>query len=341
MLARWRFLGAVLAGVAVGATLSGPASAGAGDCAPARLADEAVTLPRAWRRALEALVAATAREGQPWSCPDARITLIPPGDRGLAQLEIEDASGVRRRPVASPADVVPLGEAMLARTYTIDLPPSRPVAMGDPQRVPQTPPSHPPIDETAPHAGGRAGGGPRTPGPAGRGTDLRIDLLAGARYTGPTQAVLVGPELRVTLGFDRWVAGLVARYDTAVAFVQPVPDQFSLSSVTVGLAGAYRLLNAPVELTLAVEPTMAVVVMGAQRPDTSEPDVDSRVDMRLGASFAVAIPVGERVRVACAIVGEGVPAALFGDRHSRRHELPSMPGYLAGLSVGMELLAIR
>jgi hypothetical protein len=42
-----------------------------------------------------------------------------------------------------------------------------------------------------------------------------------------------------------------------------------------------------------------------------------------------------------AIGGEGVPAALFSDRHSQRHALPSYPGYLAGLSLGMELVAIR
>src|SRR5262249_3452012 len=88
----------------------------AGECAPVRLGGDLASLPEAWRRALRAPRRATAREGQPWSCPDARITLLPPGDHGLGRLEVADASGVRRRPIASPADVVPLGEAMLART---------------------------------------------------------------------------------------------------------------------------------------------------------------------------------------------------------------------------------
>jgi hypothetical protein len=170
---------------------------------------------------------------------------------------------------------------------------------------------------------------------------VTVDALAGARYTGPTRAVLMGAELRATMGFDRWLAGLTARYDSAIAYLQPVPDQFSLSSVSVGLTGGYRLLRRPVELTVSIEPTLAVVLMGGQRPGMDEPDVDTKVDMRLGARLGAAIPLGGRLRLACALGGEGAPAALAGDRHSRRHALPSPPAYLAGLSVGLEMLAIR
>jgi hypothetical protein len=338
-------MGAVLA---AGSALSSPSPAA--ECVPARLSEASLTLPEVWRRELEALVAATAREGQPWSCPDAQIALVLPGAvhaGAPALLEVTDASGVRRRPVSSPAEVVPLGEAMLA---LVDL-----VRVNDGGLTPPKPlvddggltPPKPPGGEVGPPPYGVP-----PPEPPGLGVEngrpresarspLLADLLVGVRYTGPTRAILVGPELRATMVFDRWFGSFVARYDKAPAVLQSVPDDFSLTSVTLGLAGGYRVLLAPVELSVALEPSMGVVLMGCQRPGMAEPDVDAHVDMRLGARFAAAFPVGERLRVVGAIGGEGVPAALFSDRHSQRHALPSYPGYLAGLSLGMELVAIR
>ncbi len=293
------------------------------ECLPAWRGPETTLLPVRWQRALDALIAATAREGQPWSCPDARVTILPPGPgrRGVAQLEVDDVAGVRRRPVGSPADVVPLGEAMLARTFTLELPSPSPLPL-----------PAPPIAADSPPWAGRA----RSHDPS-----VVVDFLMGSRVTGPTLAVLMGAELRTTLVFDRWSAGLMARYDSAIAYLQPVPDQFSLSSVSIGLTGGVRLLAAPIELTLAIEPSLGVLLISDQRPDMTEPDVDTKVDMRLGARLAAAIPISERVRAVCALGGEGVPEALFGDRHWHRMELPAMPAYMAGLSVGVELVAIR
>ncbi len=314
--------------VLAGTAMAGPASAE--ECAPARIDGDPATLPRPWRRALEALVAATAREGQPWSCTGARVTLVPPGDRGLPQLEVEDAGGVRRRAVRAPAEVVPLGEAMLARVVVIEV---------LPRDAPAPPPPPPPLpvadasDLVEPAAAPTA----ESPRPARRGPGPRwaspthgilVDALAGARFTGPTRAILMGAELRAAMVFDRWSVGLMARYDSAVAVLQPVPDQFSLSSVSIGIPGGYRVHAGPVELTAAVEPSLAVVLMGALKPGDAEPDVDAHVDMRLGARLGLAVPVSERIRVVCAFGGEGAPAALFDDRHSRRKLLPELPGYL-------------
>jgi hypothetical protein len=347
----------VAAMLGVVAALTGPALAG--ECAPARVGVDPASLPGPWRQALDALLAATAREGQPWSCPDARVTLRPPGDHGLAQLEVEDASGVRRRPVASPDDVVPLGEAMLARTI-VPVPP----------RAGAPPPGDPPRESVAQGAqaavlvidgagraaplpqpfvprpfvprpfvpaidGGEAGMSNRPPGP--HSADLLISALVGTHYTGPTSALLVGPELRIALVFGRWSAGLMARYDAAVKVFSQVPDQFSLDSVSIGIPGGFRLLSSPVELVAEVEPTLAVVLMGALRPGQSEPDIDTKVDMRLGARFSAAVPLTRALRGVAAIGAEGVPEALFEDRHSRRKALPELPGYLIGFSVGVEL----
>ena len=102
------------------------------ECLPAWRGPETAFLPARWQQALDALIEATAHEGQPWSCPDARVTLVPPGPpqtpgrRALPQLQVEDAAGVRRHPVTSPGEIVPLGEAMLARTFTLETPAPRP-----------------------------------------------------------------------------------------------------------------------------------------------------------------------------------------------------------------------
>jgi hypothetical protein len=306
-----------LFGAVVAAGLAITAPVAAAECAPVRIALKSV--PEPWRHALEELALATKREGQPWSCSDARVSLVPPRHGGLPQLQVEDAAGVHRRPVASPADVVALGEAMLARTFTLDEPSNPP-----PPPLPPAPIADAPSVVPAKH-----------------GPELLVDVLVGSHFTGPTYAMLLGPELRTTLMLGPWSAGLVAKYDTAIAYLQNVPPQFFLSSLTVGLAGGYRLLAAPVELQLAIEPTLAVVLLGGQGAGESEPDIDAHVDMRLGARLAAAVPVTERLRAACALRGEGAPAALFSDRSSRHHTLPAIPGYLIGLSCGIEVLAIR
>ncbi len=361
-LTAWKaFARAGLAAIAVGVAWAGlaasPRAALAGECAPAQIKGDPGELPRAWREALQSLVAATAREGQPWSCPGARVALYVQGERRLAILEVEDAFGVRRRPVLRPADVVPLGEAMLATTMPID-PMGIPVPPPPGMQPPSGPPSLPPPGMLAPP--GMPGGpmppppgmtppfgpppaamaarsrlGPESPDPPS--TALAFDALGGVRYTGPTRALLVGPELRATYSFERWSAGLVARYDSAVDVFQRVPPQFSLTSITVGLAGGYKLVGKPVEIVAAVEPTLAVVMMGAIKPGETAPDIDTHVDMRLGARLSAGIPLHARVRAVCSIGAEGAPAALFTNRASRQHSLPELAGYLAGGSLGLEV----
>jgi hypothetical protein len=342
---------ACILGAAIAASVvTGAVHACAAECAPAQVVGDPTALPQAWRQALEALVAATGKEGQPWSCPDARVALIPPSDRGLAELEVEDASGRRRRPVASPEDVVPLGEAMLAHpvaSHPADNPLPPPPAPSGAMPNPAIPNASMPGATMPGAAKPAAGQEPRSKAPPSAmasvvaGRSVLVDALVGAHYTGPTRAILLGPEVRATLDFERWSASLLGRYDASIATLQPVPEHFSLASATLGLGCGYRLVAAPVELVLALEPTLAVVFMGGQRPGTSEPDVDAHVDMRIGARLGAAIPLRGRVRAVGAVALEGAPAALFGDRHSRRHVLPELPGYLAGLSLGVEVTAIR
>ena len=328
-----RLMAAMVTATALVARIS-PAHA----CAPARLGPEAAALPAPWRQALDALVAATTEEGQPWSCPDARVSLTLHGDVALAELEVEDASGaVRRRRVASPADVVPLGEAMLAR-----------VTMPEPAQRSSAPPPgetaaapRPANDNAAPAPTAPMGSSVAPPhGPA-----LYLGALTGPRFSGPLQAVWMAATIRAVVALESWSAGLWGRYNGPVAILHldPKPPQFSMSEMTFGLTAGYKLIKAPVELTASLEPVVAVVIMSSLRPGNLEEDADAKVDFRLGGRLGLAIPVTSRLRVLVAADGEAAPGAI-GSIHSRwvdrRLHLP-MPAYTVGLSVGMEVAAIR
>lgn len=336
--------------------MADPASAS--DCAPAQIAGDVTSLPQVWRLALEALVAVTAREGQPWSCPEARITLVPPSDDAPAVLEVEDASGVRRRTVAFPADVVPLGEAMLARAFVLEVPgplvtlggdaPARQITLGGDAPYPPAAPLMKGTDRDSDRRRAAANVPPDPavlvpivsfPGHPPAASGLLVDVLTGVHFTGPTRALLVGPELRAGVVRGRWLGALLARYDSAVAFFQRVPDQFTLASATIGVAGGYSLVTAPIELNAAIQPTLAVALIGGQPPGQTEPEIDAKVDLRLGARLSAAIPVAGRFRAVCALGAEGTPAALLPNGQSHHHDLPLLPGYMVGMSVGVEIAA--
>jgi hypothetical protein len=316
-------------------------------CAPARLGPEAASLPLPWRQALDALVAATTDEGQPWSCPDARVSLTLHGDVAFAELVVEDVRGgvprLRRRRVASPADVVPLGEAMLAKVSVPEptepsAPPVPPVEVGGPAL---SPPRSPANDNAGPGPTAPMG----SPIPPRQGAELYLGLLAGPRFSAPLQTVWMAASIRAVVALESWSAGLWGRYNGPVAILHldPKPPQFSMSEMTFGLTGGYKLIKSPVELTASLEPIVAVVIMSSLRPGNDEEDSDAKVDFRLGGRLGLAVPMTSRLRLLVAFDGEAAPGAL-GSEHSRwvdrRLQLP-MPAYTVGLSVGMEVAAIR
>lgn len=305
-------------------------------CAPAQLGADVAQLPAEWRRALDALVAATREEGQPWSCPDARVSLVLRSDLQVAELVITDANrAVRRRRVASPADVVPLGEAMLARVTALPEGPAPRIANDNGDEAPT--PALTPVALT-----------PTPAAPPHHGAELRLAALTGPRFSGPLEAVWMSATARAVVAQDAWSAGLWGRYNGPVAVFHrgPLPDQFAMSEMTFGLTGGYRVLKAPVELTVAIEPVVAVVIMSSLNAGEVDVDTDAKVDFRLGGRLDLAIPIPgwSRLRPLIALDGELAPGALFGDDHSRwvdhRLRLP-VPAYTLGLSVGMEITAIR
>src|SRR5882724_8722215 len=92
------------------------AAAGPNPCAPARIAPDQPDLPAAWRAALEAVVEATAREGQPWSCTGGELSLsMDDASPPHATLRLRDAQGrTVDRHVSAADDLLPIAEALLA-----------------------------------------------------------------------------------------------------------------------------------------------------------------------------------------------------------------------------------
>src|SRR5262245_30377043 len=93
-------------------------------CEPATAAP--TDLPDTWRSALDHLVRAAAEPGRPWSCSGARLSLEPAPADG-ATLRVTDPSGrTVTRDVPAPADLVSIGEAVLARTVAEPATPATP-----------------------------------------------------------------------------------------------------------------------------------------------------------------------------------------------------------------------
>jgi hypothetical protein len=299
------------------------APASAGPCAPAQIASDAGALPEAWRSALARLVEATAVPGRPWSCNGARLALEvdAAGRAGRLLVTMEDWPRLERD-IPAPDELVPIGEAMLARPLSRPAPP--PVAAPPPE------PAAPPPEPTAPRSE------PAAPRPAGE--RLTLGALAGPRYSGHVNALWVGGTLRAMLPLDRWTVGVWGRYETAVLALQPTPADYHLLSGSVGLSAGYRLLDGPLQLTASIEPSLAVIAFDGGADESHEVE-GARGDPRVGARLQGAWPVGDRWRLLFALDGEIAPLALGSARHRTIDPaLPPIPSFTLGASLGGEIV---
>jgi hypothetical protein len=289
----------------------------AAPCAPARIASSLDGMPDPWRAALLRLVAATSRPGRPWSCNGGSVDLLvlDMGRSARLAVTIDDWPRMERE-LPSPDDVVPVGEAMLAR----------PMLRAASPAIADTPP--------APERG--AAPAPATP----RGPRVLIDALAGPRFSGHFGAVWLGGALRVTIPIDAWALGLWARYEVDVAALQPTPVDFHAWSGSVGLSAGHRVLDAPLRLTASLEPSLAIVAMDGG-PDDAGGVQGARGDFRIGARVQGALPLNERFQLVFALDGELSPQSIASAKHRTIDpSLPPMPSFSFGASVGGEL-AVR
>ena len=300
------------------AAVLGSRQASAAPCVPARVTSDTGALPEPWRRALTALVESTAREGLPWSCSEALLALTVGEPDRPARLTVTMPGWPElEREVPLLEDLVPIGEALMAK----------PIA-----RL-----AHPPAPVEAPAARAPAPE-PSLPRPTTE-PRLLVDALTSVRYSGHVNAVWAGFGFRVAIPIERFSVAIWARYDVAVTTLQRTPSDFSMSSGSVGLAAGYRLLAKPIELTVALEPSIAVITMDGG-PDASGVGVNgARGDFRLGARFQAALPFSPRWRGLLAVDGELAPMAMASAKHRTIDaQLPSIPSFTLGVSLGGELV---
>jgi hypothetical protein len=315
---RSRFGSAIAFAIAVIAWAPG-VHARTGPCAAVRAGAESEALPAAWRDALDALVQATAQEGQLWSCPGGSVAIVL-DPAGGATLTVVDAKGrtVSRR-VARPDEVVPTGEALLA-SPVVEAGPTEPQAPSPapPGAAPAAAPAPPPA---------KAPAAPREP-------RVQLQALLGPRVSGPGAAAWGSAAIRAELPFGPWSAGIWARADQVFAGPRGAPRGFELTSASAGLSAGRRLVGGPFELKLTLDPSLAIVMMEAGDEDKMHPE-GAKVAFRLGASLAGSFHIASVFRGVVAIDGEFAPAGIGGLKKISP-DLPDVPVYTAGLLLGIE-----
>jgi hypothetical protein len=319
--------------VAATALVSASRPAAATLCAPARAAPGTASLPEPWRQALEALVEASAAEGQPWGCAGGVIDLVPRPDGRGATLVVTAEDGHRiLREVTLPDEVVPLGEALLSRPL-----PSRPPTAPPPTAPP--PPSGPPGEE---RLATRVDAGPLA-GPAGPPRAL-VGAVLGPRYGGKSDVVWGSVTAGLVIPFGAWGAGVWGRYDGLPASFDAAGGP--MREGCIGASASRTFALGPVELRAAVLPSIAVVSRshGIPRgmPLAKPVDDETGIDGRIGAGFTTVIPFTSVLRGVVALDAEVAPAQIAGDSHGHDPDAPmsSLPAYTVGLGLGLEL-AVR
>ena len=215
--------------------------------------------------------------------------------------------------MATPEELVLTGEALLAR-------PQVPEAPEPPHGLPPWPTLPP---EPAP--------------PSVKEPWLKLDALASGRWSGHVNAVWLGAALRVIVPLQTWEVGVWARYEATVAVPPPTPIDFSIGTASVGVMLGYRALRGPVELTVSIEPAVAVISMDGG-PDTTDTLEGSRGDFRVGSRAQMTIPFGLRWRALAALDGELSPGAMASGKHRTiLPGLPPIPSYMLGISLGGEM----
>jgi hypothetical protein len=291
------------------------AHASAATCESVRVVTDLLTLPSPWRDALLELVLATAQDGLPWSCAGGSVALVLDAQGG-ALLTVTDRAGSRAsRHVGGPDEVAPTGEALLASPVTESAPASVPAAHAEP----------------APAAG------PAEP-------RAQVQVMIGPRVSGPGAMAWGSAFGRVQVPFGPWSAGFYARYELHLAGPSGPWSTFRTSAVSGGLSAGRRIFTAPFELRVALDPSIAVVIMESGSENVPHPE-GAKPAFRIGTELQALFPIAGVFRGVVGLDGEFAPAGIPNglnniDQQNHPPQLPAVPVYTAGVLLGFEA-AIR
>lgn len=305
--------------------LASPASATPpAPCAPARVGVHVAQQPEVWRNAVQALLESTASPDQPWGCVGGEVDLVVNGSSGT--LTVIDARGAAvSREVASPEDVAPMGEALLAKPI-LDPVPIAPPATNPAQTTP------PPQPEIAPV----------------RDPRLLIAATAGPRYGGPRHLMWASFGVSVNVPFRPWGGGVWLRFDGfSTSLDEPVPPT---REINVGAAAYWSTTLGRIEIQSLVKPSLVGITRrltfnnGPTLPGQQQPQMpfvrdETNLDFRLGAEARFAMAITKRLRGVLSLDAEVSPDQLATktDAHHPGEFGGRLPAYTAGLGLGVEV----
>ena len=299
--------------------VTSPACASA--CVAARTISTKQAVPQPWQAALDDLVRSTAEPGHPWSCTGGTIELELDAQGGLLGVARAGETMVRR-PVSSPEEVTPLGEALLAMPLALPLQPTAQEASG-PRAEPVSPPVISPPPEVVREDAHAAA------------SELARHVLVSAgldsRYVGGSHVAWIGPVLGAALTLGRWLPSISLRQQSSVATHRPPLDELS---VALGLQSRFELSS--LELRAGVSVRGAVV----QRDLSGRHGDQSRVEARLGALVGLAVPVHRRWSIVLSGDAEAVGAShetATPNEPLVRERATSFPKYTLGGSAVLEV----
>ncbi|MFO0756862.1 MAG: hypothetical protein U0359_10240 [Byssovorax sp.] len=301
-----------LTSIAAAALAFGVGIASAEPCRAARVGPGVDSLPEVWRNAVASLILATATEGQPWSCGGGMIVLALHDEGARLTIVTDDGRSIARD-IATPEEVEPLGEALLARP----LPPLAPA-----EDTPPATSAAPPRD--APNTA------PRLPEPR-----VLIDALIAPRYAGKSNLIWGGISAGAAVPFSGWHAGAWVRYDGVSAVLSEGGN--TMTEVCVGASGGRTFSLGPVDLRASVVPSVAIVTRSLVGvPDGED---ETRVDGRVGLDARAVVPITGLLRAVVALDGEIAPRGFSRDMrpHHEDDRFSAFPSYTLGLGVGVEL----
>jgi hypothetical protein len=295
-------------------------------CLAAKIARTVDVLPAAWQSAVRDLVAATGTEGQPWSCHGGTVEVALRGDGGI--LTVTDEAGhAISRDVDAPEEVLPLGEALLAKP--LPPAPAPPIAnVAPPPRQPDK------VEGPKPKP---AGAEPKRP-------ILVLNASLAPRYAGRSDIVWGGITAAVAFPFGSWLAGGWFRYDGPEVSVDDHPIRIKESVIGAEVARSFTV--SPVEIRASIRPAVAIVEQSFGRDHEDM----TRVSPRIGLGGAAVFPVKSPVRAFVGIDTELSPRELAENPYEhQQQQTPSggapppvgeFPTFTMGLGLGVEV-AIR
>lgn len=311
------------------------------DCVGARSGDTVAALPRVWREAVAALIHSTSEPGHPWSCAGGTIDLTLEASGAILRVERPGDSEVSRA-VALPADIVPLGQALLAtpllppETTPSTTPPTAEVATGTQASEPATQPSAEAVpSEQAP----RKPLAIEPPAPAEprphTDSEPRRKLLLGAgidgRAVGGSGVFWLGPMLTAGLSIERWVPSISFRQQSDVISHRPTVDEVS---VAIAVLRGFTISSS--ELRLG--PVLRAAAVQRNLPERR--GEQSRLGASIGALACVALPLTRWANLVFTVDADFVVASrqISGAMAQQGDETPTaFPAFTLGGSAGLEL----